>query len=215
MAFQIRVAPAALHGVAGNINNLADRMGDCGQQLRAAAAQLSNAWEGVGGSSAVQSLETIASSVTGCKDPIQAAADKLNSVANAFEALDSGTSVPVVVPFFEQIESLLTVVRSSLPGTWDLIQFLSPTVRIVPEEVQAVAARCESIADEMRDIAKTLSSSVNSLGSSWEGKAYEKFMEGATAMILGLNNPAVSLDRFAETTRAAAIRYVELDESLS
>lgn len=206
MAYQILICPDALRDAASKLRSVNLTAPD---ELTAASAELQDCWEGAGAMSCVDALREMAKICQELEEEALTASEQISQNADSFEALDNGAQgLPI------RIAPLRMLNAAAVAGK--LFDF-APTgqIRVVPESVRAVAARCKAAADNIRDFGSNYNSVVNSLGSSWQGNAYSKFAEGAEELYNATKTIAEATDNLVEKLRYAAERYEEADQSVA
>lgn len=207
MAIQIRISPDAMRASATRQKSIAQKVYEINDRMGNLSSQLNAAWDG---GASVQALGNLAELRDSAKDAAQfldAGAEKLMNIAQAFEALDDG-GTPTIMPFDINNFPLL----KAIPGiAIEWILNFSGTVRIVPEEVREVGKELDVTANMVKDVAAQLTKHVKTLESEWDGRACDRYCAEMREDITSLKILASKLDDFAARVIKAANRYEEID----
>lgn len=211
MAFQIRITPAALHAAAQRQRTVAETVAETSGILTSLAAELGEAWEGSASIQALNALDELRSVAGNIGDGAGNSAERLMGVAQAFEALDEGGPVSVAVLWDR--DRFIKLVGCPMPKPQFPLMVID-NLRIVPEQVRAVAAKCKQVSDTYAETAAELNNMISELGKDWEGKAYNRFAEETGELASAFKRLSNAVDEFADRIRMMATRYEELDNSL-
>lgn len=217
MANVIRISPNALRASADRHMTVTATVDEATARISNLVNELNAAWDGGASNEALETLRSIREDIADIGQGTSGSANRLKSIAEAFEALDEsgnggigGAIIGVVEPILAKVSKLIVpVVRPAF--NW----FVPAALRIVPDEVRQVAAQCRQVADELRATAQQLNEMVQSLASEWEGKSYNRFAADTRDMVVAFRNASERLDDLADTIAKAADRYEALDNSLA
>ena len=209
MAFQIRIAPAALHAAANRCHSIAEKAAEGASELASLGAELADGWDGSASGQALDALQEIRKAVDGLAEATHGGAKKLEGVAQAFEALDGGGS-PV---FAVDVSRLHIMVGCPMP-TPQFVLNVVDNLRIIPDQVRAVADRLVQVSERFVQTGAMLNQTVDSLGGDWEGRAYTRFTEDMVELVDSYRQVSMKIDDYANRIRMIADRYEELDETL-
>lgn len=211
MAFQIRITPAALHAAAQRQRTVVETVAETSGILSSLAIELGEAWEGSASILAMNALDELRNAAGNIGDSTGSSAERLTSVAQAFEAMDDGN--PVAVAVLWDRDRFIKVLGCPMPRP-EFPLMVVDNLRIVPDQVRSVATKCKQVSDTYAETAGELNNLVSDLSKDWEGKAYNRFAEETAELASAFKRLANALDEFADRIRIMANRYEELDNSL-
>lgn len=211
MAFQIRIAPAALHAAAQRQRTIVETVAETAGTLATLATELGEAWEGSASIQALNALDELRTAVGNVSDGAGSSAERLIGVAQVFEALDDGGPASVAVLWDR--DRFLKIVGCPTPRPQFPLMVVD-NLRIIPEQVRAVAVKCNQVSDTYAETATELNNIVSELGKDWEGKAYNRYAEETGELSSAFKRLSNALDEFADRIKIMATRYEELDNSL-
>ena len=207
MAIQIRISPDELLAIASRQQNLAEVIADTVGVLDALKAQMGEAWEGAAANQTLKTIDTLRDNTKEIASVMQENISKLRSVIKAFEAIDSGEQ-PTIVPFIQEWIGRYRLLGTVLPG---LVFNFNGRVRIIPEQVQTVAARLSQLAESIEGNAAAYSDSLKDLSACWEGRSFTKYYEESQEIITRLADLKEGLQDVSARLRRTAARYEEID----
>lgn len=208
MAFQIRISPDALRAAAERQKSVLSTIDETKSKMTAMISMLNQAWDGGASSQAIGTLEELRNLAGNLGEGANGGANKLESIAQAFEALDDGEDSPfVAVRFDDRITQLVgcPAPRPNFPLVF------SGSLRIVPDQVRNVATQCKQLTEVYVGIVDELRNSLNTLEGEWEGKSFLKFANECEELIKAFKRMANVLEEFADRIRTVATRYEEID----
>ena len=211
MAFQIRISPEVLRAAAERERAVADAVSNARERLGNMYSDLNAAWDGGASDMALNALKTLREGANQIGEGVNEGAEKLNSIAAAFEALDNEGTIPTIAVRMGSLAGLIKTLPV-IPAAW--IIGLKGELRIIPDEVREIAQRSRVLADEMEQTAQELRSILKNLENSWEGRSYSKFAEDTYEQINAFLRFAEQLNEVGDQLHRTAARYEELDNTL-
>lgn len=209
MAFQIRISPEVLRAAADRHRAVADAVSNAREKLGNMYSDLNAAWDGGASNMALNTLQQFRDAAAQLGEGTNEGAEKLSSIAAAFEALDNeGAIAPIAI--VRKMGNLAALI--GIPPKW--LIGLKGELRIIPDEVRVIGERSRALADEMEQTAHELRATLKTLENSWEGRAYSKFAEETYETINGFLKFADHLNEFGSELHRTAARYEELDNTL-
>lgn len=208
MAVQIRVVPDALREAADKQSGFANKMEELGQSIQSVISILDQAWDGTASRVLLESLQEVKKSSESTQECMKENAEKIRSVAQAFEAIDDNETgfTPIRAVEFQ----LLRCPRPSIIGNLVLKE---NSIRIIPEDVRAAAVRCSDVSQEYMDVRVMLQQSIEELKGNWEGNSYVKYSTECNEILSNLSEIDDVLSEISSKMRIAAMRYEEIDNS--
>lgn len=207
MALQIRINPDRMREIANSQRVISDRADELSAKLKEIMVKLDNAWDGVASEEALNAIEQLISAGRNLSGDINESAQRLDSVANAFESVDEGNPVPVQIVAFRFLPSMIPgIIPINFP------KLKGRSVRIIPDEVRMLAVRCRETSDELMGLMEDFFSTVNTLSESWEGRSYLKYVDDTAELKKGAKVLNETLRDFAERLTATATRFEEIDQ---
>ena len=206
MAIQIRVSPDGLRAAAERQRTIANMVQEINGRMGNLSSALNAAWDGSASQQALGAMVELRDATQAIAECIESGATKLNDLAQAFEFLDEGKSgaIPIVAKLdLKQFPMLTGTLR-------DILNFTG-VVRIVPDEVRAVAGNLEDVCAEIVDALGRLRQNADALAGEWEGRAYQKYQVETEELAAGMKQVVKSVEEFADRIRFAATRYEEID----
>lgn len=207
MALQIRINPDRVREIANNqkvINNKADEVS---AKLKECTARLDNAWDGVASEEAIQVIEKMISASRNLAEDIAESAQRLTSVANAFERVDEGAPSAVALIPFKFKPGYITINPNLI--VWRPVA--GQMVRIIPDEVRSIARRLQKISSQYNELIDEFFGTVSAVSDVWEGRAHQKYLDETAEFKAGAAEFADTLMGFSERLIATAARFEEID----
>jgi len=206
---QIRISSEALRSGAERHRTILTAIDDAASDLNAQVSLLRQAWEGNAGAQAVQTLEEIKNYADKLTEATGEGVNKLVGFCEAFEAIDQGEQSAI---FFRTLPTKPFINLVGCPCPTIQFPFFQPgSVRIVPEELRAVAAKCSAIADTYTVRADDLRNSLQILQNEWEGNSFNRFSEETMELVSVYTKIYEEIMGFSDRLRKAAMRYEEID----
>ena len=212
MAYQIRVVPSELRAAANQQREILSELRESVATLDSLRAQLDEAWDGQSGAAAVQLLIELRNglkSVT--ENGIEDSAKSLVHVANCFESIDENGAMPPVMPRPDLNEILK---MPDFNGFASAILGAIQNLRIIPEQVYQVSKQCDLQANKVQEKATQYMGLSRGLAESWEGKAYDRYIDMAEQIYVGLNHIAQAITEYSQKIYNAAKYIEQVDNSL-
>lgn len=213
MALQIRINPAALRAAAERQRVVYETAQTAKATLGSMYNKLDDAWDGGASATALNDVEELRGYASQMGDGVNESADKLVTIAEAFENLefDLNPNKWVISP----IRPIWNAVfGANLPPLGAMLA-LRGSLRIIPDAVREVASMADSLAKEYEEAAAEMKKMISTLENSWEGRAFTRFQNDTQEMVIAYRSFAEKLMDFADELRMAANRYEELDNSLA
>lgn len=211
MAFQIRVSLGALREASNQMRAVANDSEEFQGVASDLGAKLGNAWDGVASDQSIEALESFRAAFQNGSQGLRDGADMLEAIANQFEAIDNGETIPIAYRL-DILDYILPFGRGGL--VFDL-KLTTENIRIVPDEVREVAHRCDVLCKEVESISNRVETISRNLESSWEGKAHNRFLEKVTRVERFYIDLSQEIMELSSKIRFAADRYEEIDNMLS
>lgn len=176
-------------------------------------AHLNEVWDGGASEQALDSFRDLRRKAAELGEANRENNDVIMRFADAFKALDEAMPVGIKIPVSSWVTKIpgMDLGWGKLPR---LILQMIQTVRVIPEEVRAIAGEVKEIAQVYEATAMDLRDRKNELMNSWEGRSAQRYANDTEELVRGFLGMAESLDEFAQKLFVSADRYEELDESL-
>lgn len=203
----IRVSPEALKNASQRIGVIGTETDEWYDRIKLLAHQMKDVWFGPGGEMAFDSIIQLLHHVTEGRDSLKECSETLDSVAQAFDAIDNGNPAIAikVIPFV--MPALLKV------GTVNYVQNTG-VINIEPEQVRQIANELNKVADDIRNAYGELKKTRNDLKSEWEGRAANKFFDKFIETSRVFPKISDAINDITNNIIVAANRYEEIDNML-
>lgn len=212
MAYQIRVVPSELRAAANQQREVLSELRESVATLDSLRAQLDEAWDGQSGAAAVRLMLDLRRFLKEIAEgAVEDSAKSLDHVANCFESIDENGVMPPVMPRPDLDEILKT---PDYNGFASAILGVIQNLRIIPEQVYQVSKQCDAQANKVQEQATQYMGISRGLAESWEGKAYDRYIDMAEQVYVGLNHIAQAITEYSQKIHNVAKYIEQVDNSL-
>lgn len=211
MAYQIRFNSDATSVAVNKYDTIKERLENIYARMTNVENELDHAWDGAASEEAVREIREISNAVKGCA---HAASQGMIALKSAMQMFSSVSIIGGTVAYGEDLASRFITVgaRLRIPE----IRFRSnKEIRINPQQVIALAHSYRTAAEEVEDIAQFHRSLLDGLQESWEGNAYQQFLDSfqnLDRMLMQIHDAAIGLSKEMVTI---AERYQAIDNERS
>lgn len=203
----IRVSPDELRNAAQQQGEIFNHMHEAAEKLENLSGQLSDAWSGVSGNQARDSLREILADFRKLLDGSEDDMRKLVEIANAFENVDGGdNAIAARVDF---------LTASLVPRIFHIVGASPGYVRIDTDQVRDIAAQCRHVANQVAESEEAFAGTLKTLQNEWEGRSAARYLEETQTVRQALLQIRDNTFEFADMIMRAANQYDEIDGSLA